>query len=551
MLTYLAIDNLALIEHAEAEFGPGFNVVTGETGAGKSILLGAVSLLLGGRADRESIRAGADRCEICGLFKLPPDAAEEVAPLLAAAEIPFDPASGELQLRRILTRDAGRCHVNGVPVPARLLQSVGERVIDIHTANEHQSLTDRGQQLEILDRFAGSAALRAECARLCAEIQQVKAERDAFEKDMPSPAEAEYLAAMTAEIDAVNPRPGEDEELAARHALASHAREAVEAASQLAALLAEGEDSVADRLSEAYRLLRELASLDQSRAADFLERCGVVSEMVRDLARDIADFGGSAELDEAAFQELEQRLGALFALKRRYGGTLEQVAEAGRRAAERLAAFRKGDERRKDFTSRLAKLETELRDAAGRLTDHRRRAAERLTAEMEAKLGSLGFPGGRLTAAFTAVEPGPNGADRIELLFSANPGEPERPLRKIASSGELSRLMLACKTVLADADHVPVAIFDEIDVNIGGETAAQVGRELKRLGARRQLLAISHLAQVAAQADRHFRVEKAAHEGRTTSRIVPLDREERRAELARMLGGDPAAGAHAATLLDA
>ncbi|MBQ4107420.1 MAG: DNA repair protein RecN [Lentisphaeria bacterium] len=551
MLTYLSIDNLALIEHAEVEFGPGFNVVTGETGAGKSVLLGAVLLLLGGRADRNAIRAGAERCEICGIFQLPPDAAAEVAIPLAEADIPFDPETGELQLRRILTRETGRCHINGTAVPARLLQTIGELVIDVHTANEHQSLTDRGKQLEILDRFANSAPLRAECARICAAIRQLQSELEEFEKNMPSPAEAEYLASMTAEIDRVAPQPGEDTELAARHTLAAHAREAVENAARIAGLLADAEDSVSDRIAETYRLLQELAQLDQNRSADFLERCSLISEMVRELARDVADFGGSAELDEAAFQELEQRLGDLYTLKRRYGQTLEQVIEEGHRAADRLAAFHRSRERRQEFTDQLAARQEELRTAAGDLTRCRQQAADAFARAIEAKLQHLGFPGGRLTAELTAVEPGPNGADRLELLFSANPGEPPLPLRKIASSGELSRLMLACKTVLSDADRIPVAIFDEIDVNIGGETAVQVGRELKALGRRRQLLAISHLAQVAANGDRHFRVEKTARDdGRTVTGITPLTPDGRRTELARMLGGGTAAMAHAATLLE-
>lgn len=549
MLSYLKIDNLALIEHSEVEFAPGFNVITGETGAGKSILLGAVSLLLGDRADRTVIRAGADRCEICGVFQLAPTFAAEVAPLLEAADIPFDISGGELQLRRIITESSGRCHINGVPVPVRLLKEIGERLIDVHGANEHQSLISRARQLELLDRYAGAAALQQQCAALCRELTQLAEEREAFDRSMPNPAEATYLEMLIAEIDKTDPQPGEDEELTARHALAANSRQIMADTAALATLLNEGENSVTEQLSQAYRVLQELARLDGGKCGEFLERCELVSESLRELADDLADFGSSVELNEAEFIELENRLSAIHSLKRRYGPTLEAVLESRESAAVRLDDFRRGDEKRQEFIRREAGLRRELTAAARELSALRKKSAARFTEAVRAKLGAIGFAAGMLEAEFSAVEPGANGADQLELLFSANPGEPAQPLRKIASSGELSRLMLALKTVLADADAVPVAIFDEIDVNIGGETAARVGEELHKLGERRQLLAISHLPQVAARGDRHFAVSKAAEGGRTASHIVALDAAARRLEIARMLGGGEAAFTHAGKIL--
>lgn len=549
MLTYLKIENLALIECSEVEFAPGFNVITGETGAGKSILLGAISLLLGERADRSVIRAGAERCEICGSFLLPETTALDVAPLLAAAEIPFDLAQPELQLRRIITENGGRCHINNVPVTVRMLHDLGELLIDVHGANEHQSLISRTRQLELLDRYAGSEAERKACAELCAELTALEEERAAFERDMPSGTEAAHLELLIGEIEKVAPVSGEDAELAARHALASNSRQIMEDTARLAALLGDGESSVSEQLSQAYRVLQELARLDEARGSEFLDRCAVLSESVRDLADDLADFGGNVELNEQEFQELEERLSQLHTLKRHYGPTLERVLETLEEAKVRLDDYRRGSEKRSEFDRREKELRRMLKEAAAALTRLRQTKAKEFTAQVRAKLGAIGFAAGALEPAFSAIEPGANGQDQLELLFSANPGEPPQPLRKIASSGELSRLMLALKTVLSDADRVPVAIFDEIDVNIGGETACRVAAELQSLGQRRQLLAISHLPQVAARGDAHFAVSKGAEEARTVSHIVRLRGDDRLNEIARMLGGSKAALKHARDIL--
>ena len=550
MLTYLAIDDLALIRRGEIEFGPGFNVVTGETGAGKSVLLGAVSLLLGGRGDKSMIRTGADRCEICGIFALEPDVLAELAPVLEEAGIP-PCEEGELQLRRVITGASGRCHVNDVPVTVHFLRAVGERLIDVHAANEHQSLVSPQIQLELLDRFADTGGLRAACADCCAKRRELAERMAAFERTMPSAAEAANFQMMLEDIRRVAPKPGEDEELSAKHALASHAMEIKENAGALNAMLAEGEDSMMDRLAQAYRLLQDMAKLDPGEGTRLLEQCGLLSENVRELADAVTAFGDRVELDAEAFAALEARLGDLFALKRRYGPTLEQVLSAASEAETRLDDYRRGDEKRAAFKAEAARLDEALAEAAAALSAKRKPAAERFASEVGAKLAGLGFASGKLVPAWEKIEPGPNGADRFEWLFAPNPGEEPKPLRKIASSGELSRVMLALKTVLADADRVPVSIFDEIDVNIGGETAARVGEELHRLGKRRQILCISHLAQVAVRADRHFLVSKAVENGRAETHIEKLDRKSRTREIARMLGGGPAAAEHAAKLLKA
>ncbi len=550
MLTYLKIENLALIEHSEAEFEPGFNVITGETGAGKSILLGAVSLLLGDRADKSVIRAGAERCEICGSFMLPAESVPEVAELLAGAEIPFDTGEPELHLRRIITAGGGRCHINNVPVTVKMLHDLGELIIDVHGANEHQSLISRSRQLDLLDRYAGSEKERKACADCCNKLKLLADEKAEFEKNMPSAVEAAHLELVLEEIDKVNPQSGEDAELTARHGLAANAKRIMECTAELSAMLGEGENSVAEQLSGAYRLLQELAQMDDKKGGEFLDRCAVLSESVRELAGELEDFGSGVELDEAAFAELEERLSMLHTLKRHYGPSLEQVLQTREEAQDRLDDYRRGSEKRADFERREKAIRQELQKNADTLTALRKEKAAEFARLVCAKLWAIGFKGGVLEPDFAVTEPGANGQDIFELNFSANPGEPALPLRKIASSGELSRLMLALKTVLTDADRVPVSVFDEIDVNIGGETACRVAEELQSLGRKRQILAISHLPQVAAKGDAHFAVSKGGEDFRTVSHIVRLQGEERLKEIARMLGGGKAAMAHAAEILD-
>lgn len=550
MLHYVRIRNFALIESGELEFGPGFNVVTGESGAGKSILMAAIELLLGGRVDRGVIRTGADRCEVAGLLTVPEELRPRVGAMLDGAGIPFDCASGELQLRRVVTASGARNFVNDTPVSARLLGAVGGELIDLHGANEQLSLNVPARQLELLDRYAGVESERTECARLTAALETLDHEEEAFNRELPDPAEVDRLELQLEEIDRVHPAPGEDEELDGRFRLASNSRQVLETAAALTQALTEGEDSLADRLGAVYRRLQELARIDESMAAPLLTDCDAINESVTALSESVSQLSDRVELDPEALAAMEARLGELFTLKRRYGPTLGQVLETRERAAARLKLVAENRERREEFARRRAELRKELERAAHELSRVRKQRAAEFVRIVRGKLGAIGFPRSILDVEFSAVPPGPTGMDRIELLFSANPGEAPQPLRRIASSGELSRLMLALKTVLADADSVPVVVFDEIDVNIGGETANRVGEELRNLGRHRQILCISHLAQVAARADRHFCVIKHVEKERTFSESVELDREGRIREIARMLGGGGSALVHARAVLE-
>ena len=548
MLIYMKITNFALIEESELEFGPGFNVVTGESGAGKSSLMGAVELLLGGRVDKGVIRNGCDRCMVCGGFAVPAGLAGAVGAILVPAGIPFDPAE-PLQLRRVIGQSSVRNYVNDTPVSARLLASVGEQLIDLHGANEQLSLTVPARQLDLLDRYAGAEEAAALCGRIAGELEALAKEREEFDRQTPDEAERSRLELQLEDIDKVNPAPGEDEELSARFKVAGNSRQVLETAGQLTAALTEGEDSVADRLGSVYRRLLELSRIDEALAAGLLEECDRIQEDVSALSGRVAELADKVDLDPEALAAIESRLGELFTIKRRYGPTLEQVLAVRGEAFRRLELYRNTAVRRQEFERRKAELTAELRRAAEKLSALRKKKAAEFAERVRSKLGAIGFAKCVLEVAFSEVEPGPNGMDRVELLFSANAGESVHPLRKIASSGELSRLMLALKTVLADADSIPVVVFDEIDVNIGGETANRVGEELHHLGRNRQILCISHLAQVAARADRHFRVEKHTEEGRTFSECRELDAEGRVREIGRMLGGGESAVTHARAIL--
>ena len=547
MLSYLKIDNYALIEREELEFSPGFNVVTGESGAGKSILMGALEFLIGGRTDRGALRSGCSRCCVSGIFTLSEETAERVAALLEEAGVPFDAAAGELALRRVMTASSTRNFIADTPVGGKLLTAVGAELIDFHGVNDQLSLLIPARQLELLDRFGHLEEQRRKCADLCAAIAELEKERAAFEANLPDDSAADRLRLMVEEIELCNPAPGEDEELAGKHRLASNSQQVLACASELSQLLSEGENSVADQLGTVYHRLSELERIDATLTEELLQKGREIQDAVMELSRGVAALADKVDLDPEALAALEARLEELYTLKRRYGPSLEQVLDALEEGRRRLQAVDDAAQARKDFADKRKELDAELAAAARKLSKGRKKCADAFLAKCRAKLELIGFKGCRMEAHFEETAPGASGMDKLELHFSANVGEDMRPLRKIASSGELSRVMLAMKTVLADADAVPTVVFDEIDMNIGGETANRVGEELHALGKHRQILCISHLVQVAARADAHFLAEKHTQNNRTVSSVRRLD--DVKAELARMLGGGESSLRHAAALL--
>jgi DNA repair protein RecN (Recombination protein N) len=551
MLNWLKIKNMALIEILDVEFGEGFNVITGETGAGKSILLGTIALLLGGRADKGIIRNGTERCELAGGITIDSNIHDALVSALEAADIPFEEESREIQLRRVITKTANRNYINDTPVTLQTLKNIGTFLVDIHAANEHQSLLSRGTQLEILDRYGKLEKFTAECRGICEKLKQLRFERERVFSDIPSAVEAEHLKMIVEEIEKISPQENEDEELSIKHSLAANSKAVLELTGRSSMRLCESDDSIVDQLGDVYRDLLELSRIDSTKAEPLLSSCDQIVEQIRDLSYEIENYASNVELDEQSFNELENRLSDLQTLKRRYGPSLEVVLSECEKARERLLVFSDAEKMRKEFQAKEDVLIAELKTVAKQLSRKRQKASKAFCRQVEAKLKVLGFLQAKLDISFSELEPSERGMDRIEFLFSANPGEQLQALRNIASSGEISRVMLALKTVLADADTIPVLIFDEIDVNIGGETANQVGKELLNLASSRQILCISHLAQVAACGQHHYAVMKSVNSGRTTSTIKKLSQEARIKEIARMLGASKAATAHAEELIKA
>ena len=549
MLNWLKIKNMALIAAADIEFGGGLNVITGETGAGKSVLLGVITLLLGARADKGCIRSGESRCEISAGISINAPTMREIGPILGQCGIESPADEPEIQLRRVITRTQNRNFINDTPVTLETLQKIGSFLVDIHAANEHHSLFSRKYQLDLLDRYASLETERHDCGKICERLRALRERRKNLFADLPSTAEAEYLKTTIDEINRISPLPDEDTLLSARHALAADSQKIMELSSTVTQVLDAAENSIADQMGAVYRNIQEMLRNTPDSGKSMLELCTVINDSLRELSAAVENFSSTVELDEKEFAELESRLAALQTLKRRYGPTLNHVFETMEKADQRLEIYQEADALREELETEEKSLHAELLKKSEILSEKRRAAATDLTVAVISKLEKLGFLRSMLDLVFSKIEPGESGFDQIEMVFSANPGEAPQPLRAIASSGELSRVMLALKAVLADADAIPVLLFDEIDVNIGGETAVQVGNELKALAAHRQVLCISHLPRVAACADQHFSVAKETLNGRTFSQIVLLDHNARKNELARMLGGGRAAENLATELL--
>ena len=550
-LASLRIRNLALVEDLAWQPGPGLIAITGETGAGKSLLIGALQLLLGERADKSLIRSGADACTVEAAFETA-DSRELDAWLEEQGTEPC--ADGQLFLKRTLSAaGSGRQFVNGSPCTLSVLKALGDRLVDLHGPHDHQSLFSREAQTRVLDAYAGAAAVAGDFAaahretnRLAGEIEGLRAlEQDAT-------LHREMLAHAAREIAEAKLSPGEEEEVVARLRAAGNGQRLLELSSQLeAALGAEGDGGLRQALADAIRAARELARLDQSAAA-LNEALGEVATRIADLENDVRRYAEKIDSDPGTLRELEARADLLQALKRKYGGTIEEIVARGEQAAQDLEEIETRGEK-------IATLEKEASAAAGRavklakaLSAARAKAAPALAKAVTAELRELGF----LRAGFgvrleALAEARAQGAEWAEFEFAPNPGEPVKPLRAIASSGEISRVMLALKSVLAGQDGVPLLVFDEIDANVGGEVAVKVGQKMRGLSAAHQVLCITHLPQVAAAAHRQFSVTKEYDGNRTVTAVGELVGTARVAELARMLGGQDtdSARAHARTLL--
>lgn len=548
-LASLHVRNLALVEEARLEPPPGFLAITGETGAGKSVLIGALNLILGGRADRSIVRTGAEMCSVEAVFENIHES--EIAELLEEAGVDAC-EEGRLLLRRTIhAAGPGRQFANGCACTLGLLREIGQRLVDLHGPHDHQSLFSRDQQTRLLDSFAKAEPIRSEFAAARANLLALVGEREAsLAGEQEALREMDLLTHQTAEIQAAQLRPGEDEELADRHRAAANSERLRELAAGLLEIVAGEEGALAARCAEIVRLTRDIERLDPG-AAHLATQARGLAELAADLARDIETFTAGIETDPAALHALEARLDVLNSLKRKYGPTLEQVMAYGEKAAQRLESLKHRAERAGNLEEEIANAQSQTDELAARLGQAREKAARSLEKLVTAGLKDLGLPRcGFHIRLEPQSPPGPLGAELAEFVFAPNPGEEPRPLRSIASSGEISRVMLAIKGALAAQDRIPLLVFDEIDANVGGEIAGKVAARMKDLARGRQVFCITHLPQVAAAASAQVVVTKEYVEGRTLTRLRFCDENAREAEIARMLGGQSAtARAHARELL--
>ena len=535
VLNLLRIKNLALVEELEWQIAPGFTAITGETGAGKSIIIGALQLLLGERADKSLIRTGADICTAEAIFT--GKELQKLNPQLIEAGV--EPCGDDLIIKRTLSAaGANRQFINGSPTTLSILKNVGDALVDLHGPHDHQSLLSPDKQLDLLDSFARAEDQLEKYRKHFRELQTLSAEHAALNTaETAREQELDLLRHQITEIDSANLVASEEEDIEKRYKLTSSSKRLVELASAAANKLSEADDSVVSQLAETQRLLRELEKIDISTEQLASEHAAAVVQL-SEIARSLSDYAEKLDLDPEQLAALEQRVSLFETLKRKYGGSVAEVIEFGRRAAERMQKIEGRDAELERLAKEIEKVRAQINHAGDALHKLRVKAAPKLSETIRKNLVDLGFRQSEFEAKLTALDgPGASGFDSVELLFSPNPGEPLKPLRTIASSGEISRLMLAIKSALAAHDAIPLLVFDEIDTNVGGEIAHAVGAKMRTLADDHQLICITHLAPVAASASSHFVVTKEVVRGRTFSNLREVTGKARQEEIARMLGG--------------
>lgn len=540
MLIELRIRNFAVLRSALLRLEPGLNVISGETGAGKSIVVDALEILLGGRASSTVVRSGEERATVEGVFDVQGDA--DLAAALDEQGLEAD--DGHLVMRReVRSEGRSRAWINGSPATAALLRRIGALLVDIHGQHEHQRLMSAAFQREVLDAFGECRELAGEVAahfRRAAELQRRLDALADRRRDLES--RADFIRFRLGEVRGARIRPGENDEIQSEVNRLANADLLMRESYALQALLHDDDEAVTDRLSDAAARLRRLAEIDPALAptASALEDA---YHSVSDAAAELRSYGDAIDHDPARLERLHERQALLQALMRKYGPSLAAVIETGETLARELADLESAELDATELRNKAVHAQKTCATAAAKLSRRRRDAAKRLARETDAFFPSLGLEGGRFRVDFEALpEPSVHGLERVRFMATMNPGFPPGPLSRIASGGELSRVMLALKSVLTDIDDLPTLIFDEIDAGIGGVVADKVGGRLEAVARGRQVFAVTHLARIAARAVNHFVVEKGAVEGVAETGLRRLARAERVHEIARMLGGDPDSG---------
>jgi DNA repair protein RecN (Recombination protein N) len=551
MLSELRIRNFAIIETLALPLAPGFNVLTGETGAGKSIIVGALGLLLGERASADVIRSGSDRATVEGTF----DIAErpEIRALLDQHGIDADESM--VVLKREVTAGGGRARawINGTPVNAGLLAEVGRALVNIHGQHEAQTLLDISSQRRILDAFAGAESDAASVARSHAELNAVVREiANLARRRAEAERRADYLRHVVREIGDAKLAEGEDVRLEDEARRLENADELRALAAGLASALDGDDDAILHRLGAISKQLSSIQRIDPtlSKLQDMFDSAFFAIEA---LARELADYESAVDLDPARLEEVRRRRDVLFRLTKKYGGSIAEVLRTGAEASAELDLVDSAGIDLRELETRERSARAALEAGARALTAKRQAGAQRLARAVDKVLPELGMPDGHLTVSLNRLsEIGEHGAEDVEFRVALNVGHEARALSRVASGGELSRVMLALKTILARLDHVPTLVFDEVDAGIGGRVGLQVGDTLRRVAGHHQVFAITHLPQIAARAHHHIVVSKGARSGVTTADVIIVADDERVTEVARMLGGDAESAtsrAHARELL--
>ncbi len=552
MLTELRIRNFAIIDSVTLPLERGLNVLSGETGAGKSIIVGALGLLLGERGSADLVRPGAERATVEGVF----DLAGRASVIALVDERGIDTDGDTLVLKReIAATGRGRAWVNGTPVTATVLAEIGRLLVNLHGQHEAQTLLDDESQRQILDAYAEAGAVARDVATEHAALSVIRRRIDEITaRRADAERRADYLQHVAREIGDAQLTAGEDIVLEDDARVLENADELRRLAQSVVSILSDDEEGALARLAGAHRALGQISRIDSS-AARMQELYDTGFYALDELARSASDYASSVDLDPERLSGVRVRRELIFRLSKKYGGTLAEVITTGAQAQAELDLVDSAEFDVAQLRKQEAEAIERLRAAAAKLTTLRKRAATAIGKAVSAELPQLGMDSGKFTVALTSREDiSPQGAEDIEFRVALNVGYDQRPLSRVASGGELARVMLALKTVLAGVDHIPTLVFDEVDAGIGGRVGLQVGDTMRRVAEQHQVFAISHLPQIAARAHHHIVVAKGAREGVTTADISVLSPSDRITEIARMLGGDPeskASRAHARELLQA
>ena len=550
MLRSLSIQNYALIESLSIDLPGGLVILTGETGAGKSIIIDALSLLLGERAEAGVVRSGADRATVEGVFHVGGN--QKLLPLLAAQEI--EPASELIVRREVSARGQSRCFVNDSPVTLAVMKQIGDQLVDLHGQHEHQSLLRTDTHILLVDDFGGLDGMVGEFQTAFQRLRSLTKQREELrQREQQLREKRDFYQFQIDEIDAVAPRPGEEERLEAELRILENAERLFSATAALYEQLYEGERSVHDLLVVARNQLQNLAEIDpEFRGA--AGECSSAEAIIKELAKFVQGYNARVEFAPERLEELRERLGKLLHLKQKYGGSLDAVLAHREKIAGEVALAENFEGVLSSLEMQIAETRSECGTIAQRLSAKRHETAKKIDRAVVAELQKLGVPHARFTTQVTCPDAAEGlltvrlgrqtialhgrGYDRVEFFLSTNPGEEERPLAKVASGGEISRVMLALKTILAKSDRLPVLVFDEIDVGVSGRIALAVGKALKSLSDFHQVIAITHLPQIAGLADVHFMVEKKQSKKRAVTSLRRLTLDDQVEEVARLMSGD-------------